>query len=149
MLISQVKSRRPLQSRRRTQTAGYTTIEVLVALAVFLLVGTVGIALFSGGDRARLKADGADIALALQAARLTALESGRNVEITVNEERSQIMINGELYELGRNVGVDADRSYVVLQPSGTSEGLRLQLFRGSETLLVELDWLTGRVRLGT
>lgn len=122
---------------------------MLVALAVFLLVGTVGIALFSGGDRARLKSEGADLALALQTARLIALESGRHVEIFVDEDARRFTINGDTYQLGRRVAVSADRSNVILQPSGTSEGLRLELSKGSERLLVELDWLTGRVRVGS
>ncbi len=134
-------------ARRRPRARGFTTVEMLVALAVFLLVGTVAIAAFSGGDRSRLRAEAADIALSLQTARLTALESGRPVAVALDSDRGVLTTGTQTRAIRNGTEATAIPARAVIRPSGESEGLRLELRRGSERLAVELDWLTGKVRV--
>ena len=134
-------------SKRTAASAGYTTVEMLVALAIFLMLGTIGIAAFSGGDRAQLKADASDLALALQTARLTALESGQNIPIRVNTDQSYVEVNGRIVQFSRGVTLASDQEFLMIHPSGTSDGLRLDLQKRDNRVSVELDWLTGRVEI--
>ncbi|KIT15864.1 hypothetical protein [Jannaschia aquimarina] len=133
---------RTSKARRRT-TRGFATVEVLVAVAVVMFVGTIALLTFGGGDRSRVEAEAAQVALFLQQARLRALESGRAVEVAFVD--GALVAGPARHSPGNGTRIDALRGGTVIRPSGASDGLTLTVRRGEASRVVTLDWLTGRV----
>lgn len=133
--------------RRRLAAAGFATVEVLVAVAVVILIGTVAILAFGGTDRARLTSEAAEVGLFLQEARMRALEGGRPVEIVLSAKEGILQAGPERHVFARGITVSPDEARVVLQPSGENQGLYFTLARNAETARVSVDWLTGRVEV--
>lgn len=132
------------RARRRPATRGVATVEVLVAVAVVVLIGAVALLGFGGGDRARLDAEAARVALVLQQTRLRALETGRPVEIVLADGVLAAGRTRHVVAAGTTASAAPPRA--VLHPSGESDaGFALTLRRDALTRVVELDWLTGRV----
>lgn len=134
-------------NRRKRTAHGAATVEVLVAVAVVIMVGALGIISFGNTDRARVGADAAEVALFLQQARMRALESGQKVEIAVSEDSRRIDAGGKRLELPETQKLTATPVETVLHPSGESDGMMVRLERGDASAEVTLDWLTGRVSL--
>lgn len=138
------KARRHNRSRAR----GFAAVEMLVTVAIVVLIGTVAIFVLGRTDRAQLQADATEIALVLQQARLQAAETGRPVEVQYSQDERSISTPTALHEFGRGVTSSTESVRLVIRPSGESEGLELQLSAGDHTRSVELDWLTGQIRVG-
>lgn len=131
---------------RRRQT-GFATVEVLVTVAIVILVSTISIAALGRPDQARLQGDVADLALALQQARLLAAESGRPVAVTYDRATQTLTTPHMTHRLQTGVTSPNDDARIFIRPSGENEGLALTLVAGDRSRVVELDWLTGQVRL--
>ena len=131
--------------RRGHNTRGFATVEILVAMAIFVLVGSLGFLALGNADRWRLANDTAEVALFLQEARMRALESGRPVEIRISAEDRLLDAGGRQYRFARAVDIAPETARVVVDPTGRSEGLDLALSRDDQRAVVRLDWLTGRV----
>lgn len=131
--------------RRGHTTRGFATVEILVAMAIFVLVGSLGFLALGNADRWRLANDTAEVALFLQEARMRALESGRPVEIRVSAEDRLLDAGGRQYYFARAVDIAPETARIVVDPTGRSEGLDLALSRDDQRAVVRLDWLTGRV----
>lgn len=117
-------------------------------MAIVLLVGTLAIvALTSNSARARLQDEVAAVALFLQQARLQATETGRNVEITFNQQDGTLEAGTRSHEFARGITSPTPSTALRIRPSGENEGLVLTLVSGDLSRTVEIDWLTGRVRL--
>ena len=123
------------------------TVEVLVATAIVLLVGTVAIASFGSNDGAKLRDETASVSLLLQQARVRALETGRSVEIAWNA-KDQILstAGGGRHVLDPRVTGASDFESAFVHPSGESSGFRITLSNDIGTTNVEMNWLTGKVR---
>jgi Tfp pilus assembly protein FimT len=133
--------------RLRSAAPGFATVEVLVAVAVVALIGTVAVLGFGGIDRARLASEAAEVRLFLQEARMRALEGGRPVEIVLSAQEGVLQAGPKRHVFSRGVTVLPDAARVVLQPSGENEGLDLALSRNGETARISVDWLTGKVEV--
>lgn len=133
--------------RRRTFSPGFATVEVLVAVAIVALIGTVAILGLGGMDRARLNGEAAAVRLFLQEARMRALEGGRPIEIVLSSQDGILQAGPAAHVFARGISVSPDAARIVLQPSGENEGLELVLARDVHTMRVSLDWLTGRVEV--
>ncbi|MEM9474234.1 MAG: hypothetical protein AAGA71_03010 [Pseudomonadota bacterium] len=131
--------------RRGQNTRGFATVEILVAMAIFVLVGSLGFLALGNADRWRLANDTAEVALFLQEARMRALESGRPVEIRISAEDRLLDAGGRQYQFARAVDIAPETARIVVDPTGRSEGLDLALSRDDQRAVVRLDWLTGRV----
>ncbi|MEL6682948.1 MAG: hypothetical protein AAFQ09_09920 [Pseudomonadota bacterium] len=135
------------RQRKRALTGGFATVEVLVAVAIVVLIGTISILALGRSDRATLQSDVASIALVLQQARLQAAESGQPVLIEFSEENKTLRGGVAQHTLNRVVSSPTESARVFIRPSGENEGLNLVLVAGPHERAVELDWLTGRVRV--
>ncbi|MEM6407166.1 MAG: prepilin-type N-terminal cleavage/methylation domain-containing protein [Pseudomonadota bacterium] len=131
--------------RRGHSSQGYALVEMLVAMAIVVLIGTLAFLAFGNQDQRRLNAEAAEIALHLQNARMRALEAGRPIEIVVAARQGVIDAGGAQLSLPNDLGVSPESAELVLQPSGGSPGLILELSRNAARKTVSLDWLTGRV----
>lgn len=136
---------RSLRSRR---ARGFAAVEMLVTVAIVVLIGTVSIFALGRTDRAQLQNEVSEIALVLQQARLQAAETGRPVEVQYSQEDRSISTPTALHEFGRGVTSNTDSARILIRPSGENEGLDLVLMAGDLTRSVELDWLTGQIRVG-
>lgn len=130
---------------RRRRARGLATVEVLVAVAIVLMVGTIGIVSFGGTARGELRAEAADMALFLQQTRLRALELGRPIEVLLSASDRTLLAGGETHVIARDITVQPDEARLILEPSGGSDGLIVTLSKGDHSATVTLDWLTGRV----
>lgn len=130
---------------RRRNARGLATVEVLVAVAIVLMVGAIGIVSFGGTARGELRAEAADMALFLQQTRLRALELGRPIEVLLSASDRTLLAGGETYVIARDITVQPDEARLILEPSGGSDGLIVTLSKGDHSTTVTLDWLTGRV----
>ena len=133
--------RRRIGARRRAR--GAALIEVLVAVAVVALVGSVAVAGLGGGDRARLRAEAAEVARHLTAARMRALETGRAQDILL--EDGVLSTGSDDLAFDPVTEVEPETARLRLSPTGRSDGLVLTLDRAGHVAVVELDWLTGGV----
>jgi Tfp pilus assembly protein FimT len=132
---------------RPSAAKGFATVEVLVAVAIVVLIGTLAILSFGGNDRARLTAEAAEVGLFLQEARMRALEGGRPVEIILSAKEGVLVAGPARHVFGRGITVSPDEARVVLQPSGESQGLDFTLARNDELARISVDWLTGKVQV--
>ncbi|MCY4336427.1 MAG: prepilin-type N-terminal cleavage/methylation domain-containing protein [Litoreibacter sp.] len=134
-----------MRRRRAHSTQGYALIEMLVAMAIVVIIGTLAFLAFGNQDQRRLNAEAAEIALHLQTARMRALEAGRPIEIVVASEQGVIDAGGAQLALPDDLRISPQSAELILQPSGGSPGLVLELSRNAARKTVSLDWLTGRV----
>ena len=122
-------------------------VEVLVTIAIVVMIGTITIFALGRTDRAQLQNDAAAIALVLQQARLQAAETGQPVEVQYSQKERTVATPTAAHVLGRGVSSPTVSARILIRPSGESEGLDLVLVAGALTRSVELDWLTGQIRL--
>ena len=130
-------------STRRRAARGAALIEVLVAVAVVALVGSVAVAGLGGGDRARLRAEAAEAARHLTTARMRALETGRTQVVRLAD--GVLSTGPDAHAFDSSTALSPDEAALRLSPTGRSAGLILELRRADHVAVVELDWLTGRV----
>lgn len=134
-------------SKKTRGTSGFAAVEMLVTVAIVVLIGTVGILVMGRSERAQLQDDVAGIALILQQARLQAAESGRPVEVLYSQPDQSLSTPTAVFEFGRGVTSTTESASILIRPSGENEGLDLVLVAGDFTRSVELDWLTGQIRI--
>lgn len=135
----------PTSPARRRHTKGFATIEVLVAVVIILMIGTVATISFGGTDRRAVAREVAETALFLQETRMRALELGRPIEIVVAGTEGIIDAGGWQHQFGYGLTVTPETARLIMQPTGQSDGLTLLVAKGDHTGQLTLDWLTGRV----
>lgn len=135
-------------SRRRShKTHGYALVEVLAAVGVVVLIGTMAFLAFGNQDKRRLDAEVAEVALLLQEARMRALEAGRPIEIVLSARERVLDAGGRQVSFDPAIEIAPERADIIMSPSGSSEGLEMTLTRNNVRKVVTLDWLTGQVRV--
>lgn len=133
--------------RRDLMGRGFATVEVLVAVAIVVLIGAISILALGRSDRANLQSDVASIALVLQQARLQAAETGQPVAVEYLQDDQTLKAGFSEHRLERGVTSPNETTRIMIRPSGENEGLNLILVAGEHSRSVELDWLTGQIRL--
>ena len=139
---------------------GFTLLEVLMVLVIAaagyaLVVRLTG----SGVSGAELKSAARAVAAALRDARGTAIATQESAAMLVDLEKRTIQVAGagkarvlperlelKLYTAQSEVQ-DERRGAIRFYPDGSSTGGRVTVAAGERKLLVDVDWLTGRVSI--
>lgn len=139
---------------------GFTLLELLMVLVIAasgyaLVVRLAG----SGVSGAELKSAARAVAAGLRDARGTAIATQESAALTIDLERRSFEVSGgrraralpprldlKLYTAQSEI-VDEKHGAIRFYPDGSSTGGRVTLASGERKLLVDVDWLTGRVSI--
>jgi general secretion pathway protein H len=139
---------------------GFTLLELLMVLVIAASGYALVVRLTGGGvSGAELKSAARAVAAGLRDARGTAIATQASAVLTVDLERRTIEVSGggrprslpprldlKLYTAQSEI-VDERRGAIRFYPDGSSTGGRVTLAAGERKLLVDVDWLTGRVSI--
>jgi general secretion pathway protein H len=133
---------------------------MLVVMVIMVLAYAMTAPMISAGvSGAELKAAARQIAAGLRKARSEAVARKNEVTLTVDVERRQFELSGDkrIYRLPEKTEVslftaqselkDAKTGAIRFYPDGSSTGGRVTLSRGERKYLVDVDWMTGRVKI--
>ena len=145
---------------RQSRHRGFTLIELLVVMVIMVLAYAMTAPMISAGvSGAELKAAARQIAAGLRKARSEAVAHKNEVVLTVDVERRQFELSGDKrsYRFPGKIEVslftaqseliDAKTGTIRFYPDGSSTGGRVTLSRGERKYLVDVDWMTGRVKI--
>jgi general secretion pathway protein H len=150
----------PLAARRRSRSAGFTLMEILLALVIAGLLMAVAVPNFGPTlARAQLYSATRDVASGLRHARGQALIRGKDAEFELNVDRHSYKVTGRnkafslpgqvrlsLYTT-ENETVDEGTGRIRFFPDGSSTGGRVTLEGGGQKRAVDVSWLTGEVKI--
>jgi general secretion pathway protein H len=144
--------------RRRRSDSGFTLLEMLVVLVILGLM--VGLVVTRGPPRSAaldLRAAAAEMAQALRGARARAIATNRRVDFRLDVAGHVFAVDGGTARAlpaslalsmtaasGETVG---RTEAIAFAPDGSSTGGRIDVAEGARIMRVEVDWLTGRVRI--
>jgi len=147
-----------VQQARRPLSAGFTLIELVVALSVATLVlATAPAALDRLYDAMVYRSAVRNVLTELKAARLHAARTGRPVDFVFDVEARNYGIRGKaLREIPERLQVSTvvatsdvfpdELATIRFYPDGSSTGGSLQLMRSSgQGVRLRVDWLLGRI----
>jgi general secretion pathway protein H len=154
---------------RRASTGGFTLLELLVVLAlVGFLMSLVPSLISAAVPGVKLRVESRDLAVSLRKSRNTAIASGVQVDVTINNDPPQYYIDQkEPHELPAAISVvardimDLQYGYAPLQseqitndnfrvrfyPDGSSSGALITLRHEMKAYTVTVDWLLGGVSM--
>lgn len=141
---------------------GFTLLELLVVLAIAGLVMTVVPPLFSGAiGGVELKDSARRLAAGLRVARSHAIGVNEEGVLSLDVEKRLFTVSGrhKSYSLPQDIDLSlitadteltGDKSgHIRFFPDGTSTGGQIRLASERQEYVVDVDWLTGRVRIHT
>jgi general secretion pathway protein H len=139
---------------------GFTLLEILLALTIAGALMAVVIPNFGPAlARAQLTSATRDVASALRHARGQAVIRGREAEFELDVDRHRYKVTGrpKAYALPGSVDlslytaesetVDEGTGRIRFYPDGSATGGRVTLAAGKETRAVDVNWLTGEVKI--
>ena len=142
--------------RRVERQAGFTLVEMLVVLAV--LAGLLGLVLTRGPARSAAldmrEAAGA-VAGALRLARGQAIAGNRSVAVAFKPAGARFQVGaGPVRGLPAGIALavvsaQEQRAAIRFFPDGSSSGGRVELAGRGRGAQIGVDWLTGRVSVGS
>jgi general secretion pathway protein H len=145
---------------RPAAARGFTLLELLVVLVLAAAAYALVVRFSSGGvSGAQLKSAARAVAAGLRDARGTAIARQQSTALVLDLENRSMEVgeSGRARELPRRLDlklytaqseiVDGRRGAIRFYPDGSSTGGRVTLASGERQLLVDVDWLTGRVRI--
>ena len=137
--------------RRGRASRGFSMVEVLVATAIVMLVGTLAFLSLGRSDQAEVRAAATRISQTVQEARLAAAEGQRPVSLTYDPRTHEISWGTRSLPLSDGVELDWNDGgtpfALTLRPSGESDGGRLTVSRGEAAAELKIDWLTGKTQV--
>ena len=142
------------------KASGFTLLELVVVLAIGAVIYALllGVPL-RGATSADLKAAARTLASGLRQAQTTAMATRRDTTLTLDLETRQFKIPGD--QAPRKLPADVDLKLYTAEsevtsehtgairfyPDGSSTGGRITVSSGKRQYLVDVDWLTGKVRI--
>lgn len=143
------------------RTDGFTLLELLVVLAIVALMTAIAAPRFAAAlPGAELDSGARKLAAGLREARSLAVSTNRAVPFTLRGDANLYTIGrgGESRQLpgklaitlvtGRREISGANQGSIRFFPDGSSTGGRIELKGAGGKRSIEVDWLTGRIRLG-
>lgn len=142
----------------RARQLGFTLIEMLVVIAILGVV--IGVVVSHGPLRStglEARAAAGVLAQTFRNARATAMAKSTIVTVAVDPDRREFSAdNGPIHVFARGVGVEllppalkgpGDIGLIKFSPDGSASGGGVALTVGHRHLRVEVEWLTGRVKV--
>lgn len=138
----------------------FTLLEVILVLAMGVIIYAVLLATpFGRTSAADLKAAARTLASGLRQAQSTAMATRRDALLTLDVDAREFFTTADTQ--ARKIPDDVDLNLVTAQtevtserrgsirfyPDGSSTGGRITVSSGERKLLVDVDWLTGRVSI--
>jgi general secretion pathway protein H len=137
---------------------GFTLIEMMVVLAILGLV--IGVVIMHGPLRSTgldARAAAGVLAQTFRTARATAIAKATTVAVAIDPERREFSADGgQIHKFANSVGVEVlpparkgpgDVRLITFSPDGSASGGGVALTVGHRHLDVEVEWLTGRVKV--
>ncbi len=145
----------------RPTASGFTLLEVLIVIAILALI--LGLFASRGGDHNKtltLKGTGDALAEDLRLARTDAITHGHESSLSITQtppgwtrpDGSPVAVPSDIaisVASTRAFGTVATDDAVRFEPDGSSTGASIFLIQGTRKLEVAVDWLTGRVSIGS
>jgi len=139
--------------------AGFTLVELLVALAVAALVmAALPLGLRRDGGAAAVQRTAADIGAALRRARAAAIAENRPAVFAIDLAEGRYTADRappaalppglEISVRAADMAIAGGRAGIGFYPDGSSTGGRIAIAGGAATAHVAVDWLTGHVAVG-
>ena len=140
---------------------GFTLLELLVVLAIIALMVVIAAPRFAGSlPGAELESGARKLAAGLREARSLAVSRNRGIPFTLSggANRYAVGSNGKTRQLPGKLAITlvtatteitgAKQGSIRFFPDGSSTGGRIELTGAGGKRSIEVDWLTGRIRLG-
>jgi general secretion pathway protein H len=143
----------------RPHEAGFTLFEVLVALTILAVLLAVAVPALRPSPAVELRGAAGTLSTALRQTRMEAIKQGKPLALIVNVEERSLQLESkqkkrqlsehlhlELFTAESEMlddGVGGIRFY----PDGSSTGGRVTLEYEDLRSLVDVEWLTGRIRV--
>jgi len=147
----------------RRHSAGFTLVELLVVLAMIALLVALARPMYSAAvPGARVRTEILDLAMSLRQSRNRAISSGKIIVAEFDTEHARYAIGPDIVELPASTQLFAaqrginpiqtlatDDPIVRLEfyPDGSSTGASVELRKASASWRIDVDWLTGRIRV--
>lgn len=139
--------------------AGFTLLEVLIALAIAALIAAIALPALRPSPVAELGSSAQQVAAALRQTRLDAMDTGRSLALVVDTEARTLrpehrvdarQLDGDLVlelSTAEQEMLGPYRGGIRFWPDGSATGGRVTLAKAGLTVRVDVEWLTGRVRI--
>ena len=147
----------------RRHSAGFTLVELLVVLAMIALLVALARPMYSAAvPGARVRTEILDLAMSLRQSRNRAISSGKIIVAEFDTEHARYAIGPDTVELPASTQLFAaqrginpiqtlatDDPIVRLEfyPDGSSTGASVEMRNASASWQLDVDWLTGRIRV--
>ena len=147
----------------RHHSAGFTLVELLVVLAMIALLVALARPMYSAAvPGARVRGEILDLAMSLRQSRNRAISSGKIIAVEFDTEQARYAIgphivvlpgSTRLFAQQRGINpiqaISTDDPIIRLEfhPDGSSTGASVELRNASASWQLDVDWLTGRIRV--
>ena len=143
----------------RSSVAGFTLLELLAVLSIMALVAAVVIPSLGGGAAVELASASRSLASGLRQTRNRALNDNRSAILALDVANREFRLPGEqrahklperihiVLFTARSEQLSEQGGAIRFFPDGSSTGGRITLSIDSLRYLVDVDWLTGRVKV--
>lgn len=148
-----------MRAPRKATATGFSLLELLVALTLVALLLAVAVPALIVPPGVELRAAADLVATGLRQARLTAIREQRPVALLMDVDARALQVEGgrRLRTLPRDVQLElvtaqgelfgSSRGGIRFYPDGSSTGGRVTLARQGLRTAVDVEWLTGRIRI--